>query len=1062
MPRISTTNPLSSAPATTGVSVRLCSAALLWSARGWFARPETGALHFFARWPLIAWLAFLVILALGTALDFLPWACGLPSSSLSESGEAYTIPSWLPRYELDIALDLTQLCVHVRQRTTFHNRHRRVAHELLFNAYPRYRAEGKELSLLAKTLELLRTPYREALDSQGQRLTVHQVWLGEQRLDFHWHPDLPTALVIPLPSPVSQGESVTVILDYTLQLPQLQGRWGHYQGVTMLTNWYPVLAYYDENGWQPTPFIPWHQPFFQEAGVYHVRITLPDNQRIASTGRILEEKPLGNGYKQSTIFCPAARDFCLVCSHRFQEYSAVTDGIRVRVLAFPEHQHLAKKALQYACEAIAIYNRWFGPYPYDEFDIVESYFPWNGNESAGLIQIDHRVFSIPEFAERYLDHLVSHETLHQWWYNVVGTNGYAETWMDEGVVSYFTAKRMAQKYGPNFTLLNLPGWLNGWAPNVRYNDYRLSGYYGTLARGEQTPIVQPLPGYGHVVTLFSMTYDGGGKILGMIENRLGELAFFDLLRSIYRRYYFRILRVADFQQELETYTGQSWQQFFDDWLYQVGISDWAIERVRLTWETDQGLSIPILCPQLLRQFPGTGGRTYQVEITVQQKGNRTEPTTIGITLPSKESHEYRIPLRPDAPHYDLSDPPGLVEPIGPNRYRIVLELEDIPQQISVDPEQIIPDANPANNTWPTPIRWRFTPLYTNLDETDLTVPYDSWAVTFGPWAGLTDPAFGQQPYMGLRLGIYRLQEVRGGVFLAYDPNDQDFRVGADAIWDHFPLPRTQIGAQYSRSLSPDWSNFQKDRAKVFGRYIFSYTPSLYMNPMEFIEVYGRMENEFTGRGPVRRAGIERYDNLAAWGVMYYRDFRTPYWDPDAGYRFYAYYENGQPILGGDETYHRIFAEGSYIWRFPDGYGYLSQTRLAFRLAGGAGWPGNGQHFQLGGSQRLRGLGRSDREGSALWLASIEWRFPIYRDWQLGIADNTARITHVYGAVFYDVGAVYLNERIVDGVAHSIGAGLRLDIAWLSFIERTTFRFDVARLIGEESPLFFWFGFQHAF
>jgi hypothetical protein len=155
------------------------------------------------------------------------------------------------------------------------------------------------------------------------------------------------------------------------------------------------------------------------------------------------------------------------------------------------------------------------------------------------------------------------------------------------------------------------------------------------------------------------------------------------------------------------------------------------------------------------------------------------------------------------------------------------------------------------------------------------VPYDSWAVTFGPWAGLTDPAFGQQPYMGLRLGIYRLQEVRGGVFLAYDPNDQDFRVGADAIWDHFPLPRTQIGAQYSRSLSPDWSNFQKDRAKVFGRYIFSYTPSLYMNPMEFIEVYGRMENEFTGRGPVRRAGIERYDNLAAWGVMYYRDFRTP-------------------------------------------------------------------------------------------------------------------------------------------------------------------------------------------
>jgi outer membrane protein assembly factor BamA len=235
-----------------------------------------------------------------------------------------------------------------------------------------------------------------------------------------------------------------------------------------------------------------------------------------------------------------------------------------------------------------------------------------------------------------------------------------------------------------------------------------------------------------------------------------------------------------------------------------------------------------------------------------------------------------------------------------------------------------------------------------------------------------------------------------------------------------------------------------------------------MNPIEFVEVYGRLENEFAGSGPVRRPGVERYDNLAAWGVLYYRDFRTPYWDPDAGYRFYCYYENGQPVLGGEETYHRVFAEGSYIWRVPDGYGYLSSTRLVGRIAGGAGWPDNGEHFQLGGSLRLRGLGRSDREGSALWLASIEWRFPIYRNWHLNIADNIARISHVYGAVFYDVGAIYLNGRVVNGVAHSIGAGLRLDVAWLSFIERTTLRLDVARLLGEDGPVLFWFGFQHAF
>ena len=34
--------------------------------------------------------------------------------------------------------------------------------------------------------------------------------------------------------------------------------------------------------WQPTPFIPWHQPFFNEAGVYHVRATLPCNRAVGA------------------------------------------------------------------------------------------------------------------------------------------------------------------------------------------------------------------------------------------------------------------------------------------------------------------------------------------------------------------------------------------------------------------------------------------------------------------------------------------------------------------------------------------------------------------------------------------------------------------------------------------------------------------------------------------------------------------------------------------------------------------------------------------------------------
>ena len=110
-------------------------------------------------------------------------------------------------------------------------------------------------------------------------------------LPFHWQKEIATAMVVPLPQPVGPGESVTVEVAFTMKLPQKQGRWGQWEGVTFLTNWLPVLAFYDDDkGWQPTPFVPWHQPWFNEAGVYTAHVTLPCDQKVACTGSVVAEQ----------------------------------------------------------------------------------------------------------------------------------------------------------------------------------------------------------------------------------------------------------------------------------------------------------------------------------------------------------------------------------------------------------------------------------------------------------------------------------------------------------------------------------------------------------------------------------------------------------------------------------------------------------------------------------------------------------------------------------------------------------------------------------------------------
>ncbi len=171
------------------------------------------------------------------------------------------------------------------------------------------------------------------------------------------------------------------------------------------------------------------------------------------------------------------RDFALICSARFQEYLGDAGGTRVRVLALPEHEFYARKTLETVAQALPTYNRWFGPYPYPQFTVVEAYFGWNGNECGSLVMIDYRMFGMPHLAHAYIDYLVSHELCHQWWYGVVGTNGYAETWMDEGLATYFSHRLVTAKVGRDNKLLEYPRNLE-WLPNIAREDFRNYGYIG--------------------------------------------------------------------------------------------------------------------------------------------------------------------------------------------------------------------------------------------------------------------------------------------------------------------------------------------------------------------------------------------------------------------------------------------------------------------------------------------------------------------------------------------------------------------------------------------------------
>ena len=142
--------------------------------------------------------------------------------------------------------------------------------------------------------------------------------------------------------------------------------------------------------------------------------------------------------------------------------------------------------LRIVAEALPVYERWFGPYPVSRFHRRRVVFRLE-RQPVRRARDDRRAhFRHAAPRRQFVDELVSHEFCHQWWYNVVGVNGYAETWMDEGLAIYFAHRLMDLKYGKNNTLVSLPTGLD-WLPNIHRDDYRYTTMIGSLARGEATP-----------------------------------------------------------------------------------------------------------------------------------------------------------------------------------------------------------------------------------------------------------------------------------------------------------------------------------------------------------------------------------------------------------------------------------------------------------------------------------------------------------------------------------------------------------------------------------------------
>ena len=199
-----------------------------------------------------------------------------------------------------------------------------------------------------------------------------------------------------------------------------------------------------------------------------------------------------------------------------------------------------------------------------------------------------------------------------------------------------------------------------------------------------------------------------------------------------------------------------------------------------------------------------------------------------------------------------------------------------PTQITVDPDRVLLDERPGQQPLEAEIRWRLTPLYTQLDEADVTNAYDRSNVIFGPWmygSAYADPWFTKSPHPGLQGG--RLSHA--GVSRRRLPGATARTTATSsparkALVDHFPFPRTQVGFFLERSSAPRGDDVECSRGVVYGRYMMMYGSSLICRRSSTSRRSARIRTAACPTRASRPPGADPFDERTGVGMHYHKNF----------------------------------------------------------------------------------------------------------------------------------------------------------------------------------------------
>ena len=375
----------------------------------------------------------------------------------------------------------------------------------------------------------------------------------------------------------------TVPLVDTTVRGQRMGRYGSY--LYQIAQWYPQISMYDDiRGWDTDPHLG-NAEFNNQFGSFDVRINAPGGWLLGATGKlenpeqvysqrtrdrlalamrvdttvlVVKENERGTSATASGssltwhFTAPTVSDFAFAVSrdYAFDAARATVPGkgtIPLFVLYLPQHTNYRQNnTAQYFRRAIEEHSKFLFPYDFSQGTIADG--PETGMEYPMII-FNGSALSV-----------TVHETGHQWFPMMVGSNETRYGFMDEGFTEYIQAIAIAR--------------INNAAVNLQN---RSAGYRRIAGSDIEAPLMWPSlyagPGIGvQVYTKSQIALNALGGIVG--DSAVGRA-----LAQYAREWKYKHPTPYDFFFSMNRSLGKNLDWFWYQWFFTTATLDQSIASV---------------------------------------------------------------------------------------------------------------------------------------------------------------------------------------------------------------------------------------------------------------------------------------------------------------------------------------------------------------------------------------------------------------------------------------------------------------------------------------------------